>query len=135
MVIQMPCFKRTIKAYFPTGSLLESLIHISNEVTTIEKIPVTNKIVSIMIRRIKLLSSLFKEVQETNTQLPLSSILCLTELYSMIRRVKTLIQVCQEGSCLWNLVRSESISNQFHVIVKEMSRALDSNWIENPTRL
>ncbi|PWA78953.1 Armadillo [Artemisia annua] len=110
----------------PTGSLLESLIHISNEVTTIEKIPVTQtKNVSIMIRRIKLLSSLFEEVQETNTQLPPSSILCLTELYSVIRRVKTLIQVCQEGSCLWNLVRSESISNQFHVIVKEMSRALD----------
>ncbi|GKC52560.1 U-box domain-containing protein 1-like protein [Tanacetum coccineum] len=110
----------------PTGSLLESLIHISNEVTTIEKIPITQtKNVSIMIRRIKLLSSLFEEVQETNTQLPPSSILCLTELYSVIRRVKTLIQACQEGSCLWNLVRSESISNQFHVIVKEMSRALD----------
>ncbi|KAK9050677.1 hypothetical protein SSX86_030350 [Deinandra increscens subsp. villosa] len=110
----------------PTGSLLESLIQICNEVTTVEKIPITQyKNVSSMIRRIKLLSSLFEEIQETNTQLPPSSILCLTELYSVIRRVKSLIQACKEGSCLWNLVRSESISNQFYVIVKEMSRALD----------
>ncbi|KAI3705019.1 hypothetical protein L1987_75249 [Smallanthus sonchifolius] len=110
----------------PTGSLLESLIQISNEVTTMDKIPVTQyKNVSTMIRRIKLLSSLFEEIQETNSQLPPSSILCLTELYSVIRRVKSLIQACKEGSCLWNLVRSESISNQFYVIVKEMSKALD----------
>ncbi|KAL8210762.1 hypothetical protein R6Q57_005199 [Mikania cordata] len=110
----------------PTGSLLESLIQICNEVTTIEKIPITQyKNVSTMIRRIKLLSSLFEEIQETNSRLPPSSILCLTELYSVIRRVKSLIQACKEGSCLWNLVRSESISNQFYVIVKEMGRALD----------
>ncbi|XP_076927216.1 U-box domain-containing protein 1-like [Bidens hawaiensis] len=110
----------------PTDSLLESLIQISDEVTAIEKIPVTQyKNVSTMIRRIKLLSSLFEEIQETTSQLPPSSILCLTELYSVIRRVKSLIQACKEGSSLWNLVRSESISNQFHVIVNEMSRALD----------
>ncbi|KAK1421349.1 hypothetical protein QVD17_23604 [Tagetes erecta] len=110
----------------PTGSLLESLIQISNELTTMDKIPITQyKNVSTMIRRIKLLSSLFEEIQETNTQLPPSSILCLTELYSVIRRVKSLIQACKEGSCLWNLIRSESVSNQFYVIVKEMGRALD----------
>ncbi|KAJ0551539.1 putative adaptor protein Cbl domain superfamily [Helianthus annuus] len=110
----------------PTGSLLESLIQISNEVTTVDKIPVTQyNNVSTMVRRIKLLSSLFEEIQETNTQLPPSSILCLTELYSVIRRVKSLMQTCKQGSRLWNLVRSEGVSNQFYVIVKEMSRALD----------
>ncbi|KAI3519745.1 hypothetical protein L1887_08960 [Cichorium endivia] len=114
------------QGFLPTDSLLESLIQISDEVTTIDKIPITqSKNVSIMIRRIKLLSSLFEEIQESNTQLPPSSILCLTELYSVIRRVKSLIQACQQGSCLWNLVRAESISNQFYVLVKEMSRALD----------
>lgn len=92
------------QGFLPTDSLLESLIQISDEVTTIDKIPITqSKNVSIMIRRIKLLSSLFEEIQESNTQLPPSSILCLTELYSVIRRVKSLIQACQQGSCLWNL--------------------------------
>ncbi|KAJ9539823.1 hypothetical protein OSB04_026329 [Centaurea solstitialis] len=126
MDVTLPPPLMVSSGFLPTGSLLESLIQISNEVATIEKIPSTQtKNVSTMIRRIKLLSSLFEEIQEANNQLPPSSILCLTELYSVIRRVKSLIQACKEGSCLWNLVRSESISNQFHVIVKEMSRALD----------
>ncbi|KVI09926.1 U-box domain-containing protein 1-like [Cynara cardunculus var. scolymus] len=126
MDVTLPPPLMVSSGFLPTGSLLESLIQISNEVTTMEKIPSTQtKNVSTMIRRIKLLSSLFEEIQETNSQLPPSSILCLTELYSVIRRVKSLIQACKEGSCLWNLVRAESISNQFYVIVKEMSRALD----------
>ncbi|XP_059669720.1 U-box domain-containing protein 1-like [Cornus florida] len=112
--------------FLPTGSLLESLIYISNDVTSIEKLPfVQVKNVSTMIRRIKLLSSLFDEIQETNSPLPPSSILCLTELFSVIRRVKFLTQVCKEGSSLWNLMQTEFVSNQFHVIAKEMGRALD----------
>ncbi|KAA8534041.1 hypothetical protein F0562_031558 [Nyssa sinensis] len=110
----------------PIGSLLESLIHISNEVTSMEKLPfVQVKNMSTMIRRIKLLTSLFEEIQEINSPLPPSSILCLTELYSGIRRVKFLIQGRKEGSCLWNLLQIEFVSNQFHVTVKEMGKALD----------
>lgn len=112
--------------FLPTGSLLESLIHISNEVSSVEKLSfVQVRNVSTMIRRIKLLSCLFEEIQETNSPLPPSSILCLTELFSVFRRVKFLIEGCKEGSSLWNLVQTEIISNQFHVLVKEMGRALD----------
>ncbi|KAK7320584.1 hypothetical protein VNO77_30203 [Canavalia gladiata] len=110
----------------PTGSLLDSLIHISNEVGSMEKFPFIHiRNVSSMIRRIKLLSSLFEEIQETDTPLPPSSILCLTELFSVISRVKVLIQECKEGSSLWGLIQLEFISNQFYVLVKEMGRALD----------
>ncbi|XP_052198607.1 U-box domain-containing protein 1-like [Diospyros lotus] len=112
----------------PTGSLLESLIHISNEATTsAEKLPssIQVKNVSTMIRRIKLLSSLYEEIQEEDSPLPPSSILCLTELFSVIKRAKLLIQDCKEGSALWNLMRTELVSNQFHVLVKELGRALD----------
>lgn len=112
--------------FLPTGSLLESLIHISKEVTSMDNLPfVQIKNISTMIRRIKLLSSLFEEIQETNSPLPPSSILCLTELFLVIRRVKLLIQQCKEGSSLWSLVQIEFISDQFHVMVKEMGRALD----------
>ncbi|XP_057474683.1 U-box domain-containing protein 1-like [Actinidia eriantha] len=112
--------------FLPTGPLLESLTDISSEVISTDKFPfVQIKNVSTMIRRIKLLSSLYEEIQEINSPLPPSSILSLTELFSVIRRVKLLIQACKEGSTLWNLVQTEIISNQFHVIVKEMRRALD----------
>ncbi|KAJ7963939.1 RING-type E3 ubiquitin transferase [Quillaja saponaria] len=112
--------------FLPTGSLLDSLIHISNDVATIEKLPfVQIRNLSTMIRRIKLLSSLFEEIKETDNPLPPSSILCLTELFSVIRRVKLFIQGCKEGSSLWGLMQIELISNQFYMLVKEMGRALD----------
>lgn len=110
----------------PAGTLLESLIHLTNEVTSGERIPfVQTKNISTVMRRIKLLFSLFEEVQETDKPLPPSSILCLAELFSVIRRVKILIESCKEGSQLWNLVQTEFISNQFYAIVKEMGGALD----------
>nr|AGG82490.1 E3 ubiquitin ligase [Datisca glomerata] len=112
--------------FLPTGSLLESLIHISNEVASMENMPfVQVRNISTMRRRIKLLSFLFEEIQEANSPLPPSSILCFTELFSVIRRVKFLIQGCKEGSSLWNLLQTEFITNQFYVLVKEMVRALD----------
>ncbi|XVE69459.1 hypothetical protein DITRI_Ditri09bG0153900 [Diplodiscus trichospermus] len=113
--------------FLPSGSLLESLIHVSNEVASTEKLPLIQvKDISTMIRRIKLLSSLFEEIREINTQpLPPSSILCLTELFSVIRRVKALIEGCKNGSSLWSLVQTDVISNQFYMIVKEMGRVLD----------
>ncbi|KAL6977498.1 E3 ubiquitin-protein ligase pub1 [Sarracenia purpurea var. burkii] len=78
-----------------------------------------------MIRRIKLLSSLYEEIQETNIPISPSSVLCLTELFSVLRRVKFLIHGCEDGSTLWNLFQTEIISNQFHTMAKEMGRALD----------
>ncbi|CAK7325898.1 unnamed protein product [Dovyalis caffra] len=112
--------------FLPTGSLVESLIHISSEVVSVENLPfIQFRNISTMIRRIKLLSSLFEDIRETNSPLPPSSILCLTELFSVIQRVKLLIQRCKDGSSLWGLVQTQFLSNQFHVLVKEMGGALD----------
>lgn len=112
---------------FPlTGPLLESLIHISDEVLSPEKLPsVQARNISTMIRRIKLLSSLFEEIQDGNRKLPPSCILCLAELFSVIQRVKLVIQSCKDGSCLWSVLQTEHIAKQFYVLVKEMGRALD----------
>lgn len=109
-----------------SGSLLESLIHISNEVSSMDKLPCLQmRNISIMVRRIKLVSSLFEDLQEANCPLPPSSILCLSELFYVIRRVKILIQGFKDGSSLWGLIQTEFVSNQFYVLVKEMGRALD----------
>lgn len=115
--------------YPPTGNLLEVLIHISNEVFSMEKLPfVQMKNISAMLRRIKILSSLFEEIQETSSSaalLPPSSVLCLAELSCVIRKIKLLIESCKEGSSLWNLMQTELISNKFHALIKEMDNALD----------
>ncbi|WJX58907.1 E3 ubiquitin-protein ligase pub1 [Trifolium repens] len=110
----------------PTESLLDSLVLITSEISSIEKFPLVQiKNVSSMIRRIKLLSSLFEEIQESDTPLPPSSILCFTEIFSVITRVKILIQELKDGSSLWSLIQLEFISNQFFVLVKEFGRAFD----------
>ncbi|KAK6156108.1 hypothetical protein DH2020_010356 [Rehmannia glutinosa] len=110
----------------PAGTLLESLIKTSNEVTSMENVSfVQIKNISKLMRRIRVLSSLFEEIQETDKPLPPSSILCLTELFTVIRRAKSLIESCREGSLLWNLMQTEYVSNQFYAVVKEMARALD----------
>ncbi|KAF9674583.1 hypothetical protein SADUNF_Sadunf10G0142100 [Salix dunnii] len=112
--------------FLPTGSLVESLTHLSNEVASVEKLPfVQFRNISTTIRRIKLLSSLFEDIRGTDSPLPPSSILCLTELFSVIQRVKLLIQGCKDGSSIWGLTQTEFLSNQFHVLVKEMGGALD----------
>ncbi|XVE99804.1 hypothetical protein REPUB_Repub03eG0232800 [Reevesia pubescens] len=113
-------------AFLPSGTSLQSLIQISNEIASMEKLPfIQVRNISTMIRRIKLLSSLFEEIQEIKTPIPPSSVLCLTELFSVIKRVKVLIEGCKDGSSLWGLIQTEFISNQFYVIVKEIGKALD----------
>ncbi|KAG2723944.1 hypothetical protein I3760_02G194700 [Carya illinoinensis] len=110
----------------PAGSLLESLLHICNEVSCMEKLPsVQIRNASTMIRSLKILSFLFEEILEINRPLPPSAILCLAELSSVFRRVKFLIQGCKGGSCLRGLIQTQFVSNQFHVLVKEMGRAID----------
>ncbi|KAL5710086.1 E3 ubiquitin-protein ligase pub1 [Ranunculus cassubicifolius] len=113
-------------SFLPTGSLIDSLVHISHEVSSITELPLVQvKNISTMVRRVKLLSSLFEEIQNMKSPVPPVSILCLTELFSVIRRVKFLIQECQDGSSLWNFVQTEFLSKQFHVLVMEMGNALD----------
>ncbi|XP_068314746.1 U-box domain-containing protein 1-like [Pyrus communis] len=112
--------------FLPTGSLLQSLVHICNEVCSMEKLPVLQgRNISTMVRRIKLLAFLFEEIKESAGPLPPSSILCLTELFFVIRRAKFLIQDCKDGSSLWGLMQTELVSNQFYGLVKELGRALD----------
>ncbi|PIN22465.1 Ubiquitin--protein ligase [Handroanthus impetiginosus] len=110
----------------PAVTLLESLIHISNELTsTGTTLFLQMKNISTMMRRIRVLTSLFEEIQEIDKPLPPSSILCLNELFSVIRRVKILVEGSREDSLLWNLMQTENVSNQFYIAVKEMARALD----------
>ncbi|CAM8892194.1 unnamed protein product [Rhodiola kirilowii] len=119
------CFMAST-AFLSTASLLESLVQISNEIFSTEKHPyIQVKNISSTIRRIKLLSSFFEEIQGSNNQLPPSSILCLTEIFTVLRGVKFLIHQCKEDSLLWSLLQTHIISNEFYMLVKELGKALD----------
>ncbi|XP_057524493.1 U-box domain-containing protein 1-like [Amaranthus tricolor] len=110
----------------PTEPLIASLITISNEISSITKNPpVQIKNITAMTRRIKLLSPLFTEAHEIKTPLLPSTILCFTELLSLLSRVKLLIQGCIEGSYLWSLIQTETLSKEFNTILKEIGKALE----------
>ncbi|KAE8688472.1 putative LOB domain-containing protein [Hibiscus syriacus] len=122
------------------GGLKPSLIHKTLKNSHTSELIVLNRKASICTRKEhfdndkedQVLTSLFEEIKETSsstttttTQLPPSSVLCLTELFSVIRRVKLLMEGCKDGSSLWGLIQTETASNQFFVLVKEIGRALD----------
>ncbi|MED6118555.1 E3 ubiquitin-protein ligase pub1 [Stylosanthes scabra] len=110
-----------------TKSLLDSLVNISNEVSSMEKSHFVHaRNVSSMIWRIKLLSSMLEEIQLTCSSIPPSSIMSFSEILSLITKSKHLIQQCKDGSYLWSLIQLEFISNQFYLLAKDMGNSLDT---------
>lgn len=111
----------------PSAALVDSLLQTSNEVVaSADKLPFLQlRNVSAAARRVKLLSSLFEEVRDSATRLPPSSVLCLTELFSVVRQTKSLIDGFYAGSALWNLLQTELVSREFHSCAREMGKALD----------
>lgn len=112
--------------FLSTTSLLESLVQICNEIFSTEKhshIQVKNILSTI--RRVKLLLPFFEEIQGSNIQLPPSSILCLTELFTVLGGVRFLIHRCKEESTLWSLLQTHIIANEFHMMIMELGKALD----------
>ncbi|KAJ0983888.1 hypothetical protein J5N97_002244 [Dioscorea zingiberensis] len=115
-----------ISGFLPTTTLVESLVHVAREVAAVEELPfIQTRNVSSAVRRTKLLSSLFDEIRDAGAPLPPSSILCLTELLSVMRHAKGLIECVAGGSALWSLVQAEPIARQFHACARELARALD----------
>ncbi|XP_021732517.1 U-box domain-containing protein 1-like [Chenopodium quinoa] len=114
-------------AGFPsTGSLIASLIMISEEISSISNLPpIQVKNILSITRRIRLLSPLFTEMQELEILLLPSAILCFTEFLSLMTKAKLLIQGCTESSYLWSLIQAEVLSKEFDAIVKDISKALD----------
>ncbi|EHA8591732.1 U-box domain-containing protein 1-like [Cocos nucifera] len=121
-----PPVPAVFSGFLPSASLIESLVHVSAEVASMEPLPfLQSRNLSSTIRRIRLILSFFEDIRDSETPLPPSSILCLTELFSVIRRTKSHIDEFTSGSTLWNLVQTELFSQQFHSCAKEMGRALD----------
>ncbi|XP_008811691.2 U-box domain-containing protein 1-like [Phoenix dactylifera] len=112
--------------FLPSAALIESLVHVSAEVASMEPLPfLQSRNLSSTVRRIRLILSFFEDIRDSNAPLPPSSILCLTELFSVIRRTKSLIDDFTSGSMLWSLIQTELFSQQFHSCAKEIGRALD----------
>ncbi|XP_020114311.1 U-box domain-containing protein 1-like [Ananas comosus] len=118
-----------LSGFLPSNSLLESLLRVSDEVAASANAPtplfLQSRNIASAARRIRLLSPLFDDLRHATAPLPPPAILCLTELYSIVRRIKAVIDALGSGSALWGLLQTESYSRQFYSCTKELGRALD----------
>ena len=74
----------------------------------------------------KLLNILFEEVLRSSMPIfSQSSKLCFEEMYLVLQRFKTIFEDCSNGSKMWLLMQNESISDNFHKLVADLSTVLD----------
>ncbi|CAK9153764.1 unnamed protein product [Ilex paraguariensis] len=114
---------------FSDQKLLQSLLFLSQEISSLQPLPVIlKKQSSSILRKTKLLAVLFEEFLRNNLVtgcFPPSAILCFDELYIVLQRIKTSIEDCSNGSKMWLLMQNELIANTFHELTVELSTLLD----------
>lgn len=107
--------------------LVQSLLELSREISSIQPLRVLLKRSSLsIIRKSKLLSVLFEELlRNSDFYFPHSAVLCFEEMYLVLQRIKTLIEDCSNGSKMWLLMQIESVENSFHELTLDLSTLLD----------
>lgn len=79
-----------------------------------------------VIRQIGVLLIFLEEVRKGDSELPDSATLCFSELHLAFQKVRNLLEDCTcEGARVWMLMKSERVANQFRVLMREISTALD----------
>ncbi|KAL5974486.1 hypothetical protein ACLOJK_031151 [Asimina triloba] len=78
------------------------------------------------IRQITILLIFLEEVRDSRTPLSPSAMLCFSELYVTLQKIRCLLQDCtREGARLWILLQSEMVTNEFRILIRTISTALD----------
>eukprot|EP01018_Ginkgo_biloba_P013503 Gb_29129 [translate_table: standard] len=113
-------------------SLVQSLVLSAQEISSMEKPKLVwqTQNIACVTRRIKLLSVLFDEINDTcashsKAPLPPSVMLCFRELLITIQKTKVLIHACTRRSSIWSLMENKVLSRQFHDLNRDMAKALD----------
>ncbi|KAK4755452.1 hypothetical protein SAY87_009209 [Trapa incisa] len=117
-----------ISPKFSRMELLQSLVLLSQDITNLQPFKYLLRPTFLsMIRKVKLLESLFEELLRNSRRFSASSsaVLCLEEMYILLQRIKTLIEDCTNGSKIWLLMQAEATSNAFSEITSELSTLLD----------
>ncbi|KAL0911999.1 hypothetical protein M5K25_017940 [Dendrobium thyrsiflorum] len=120
----------TLSGLLPPASLIESLLHASADLATLDSLPLLQtRNTASAIQRARLISSLLEDLHDSTSRgrrsLPSSSILCLTELSSVIKRTKTLLDDLTSASALCTLLNAEASAKRFLSCTRELSAALD----------
>ncbi|KAK8941001.1 U-box domain-containing protein 17 [Platanthera zijinensis] len=123
----------SLSGLLPPASLIESLLYVSTELAAFNPFPfLQTRNTATAIQRARLISSLVEDLHDSlsggggvGRPLPPSSILCLTELCSVVRRTKALLESLATGSALWTLLNTEVFAKRFLCCARELAAALD----------
>ncbi|KAF8397128.1 hypothetical protein HHK36_016035 [Tetracentron sinense] len=107
--------------------LVQSLLLLAEEISVLKPFQfILKRNSSSIIRKSKLLAILFEEfVSNPNFFFPLTAVLCLEDIYTVLKRIKTLLEHCSNGSKMWLLMKSESVADSFHQLTVQLSTLLD----------
>ncbi|KAI9121361.1 hypothetical protein K1719_008394 [Acacia pycnantha] len=78
-----------------------------------------------LIRNVEVFLLLLEYLRDNRTNMPMTELVCLKELYLLLYRSKILLDYCAQSSKLWLLLQNHSVSGHFHDLNKEISTLLD----------
>ncbi|KAK4271747.1 hypothetical protein QN277_020391 [Acacia crassicarpa] len=78
-----------------------------------------------LIRNVEVFLLLLEYLRDNRTNIPMTELVCLKELYLLLYRSKILLDYCAQSSKLWLLLQNHSVSGHFHDLNKEISTLLD----------
>ncbi|XP_028764729.1 U-box domain-containing protein 17-like [Neltuma alba] len=77
------------------------------------------------IRKVEVFQLLLEYLRDSGTDIPMTGLVCLKELYLLLYRSKILLDYCAQSGRLWLLLQNHSVSGHFHDLNKEISTLLD----------
>ncbi|CAL0329636.1 unnamed protein product [Lupinus luteus] len=125
---QRPFSESFIPKKFTDINLVHSLLHITNQISSIN---LTNLLLlrrssCSVVHKAKLLNVLFEDLVRNSIPLCSNSIiLCFEEMYIVLHQIKTLIDDCIKGSKFSFLMKVETVADTFHILTRELSTLLD----------
>ncbi|KFK24677.1 hypothetical protein AALP_AA8G010800 [Arabis alpina] len=108
------------------AKLTRSLFLASQEISSMQPLRFILRRNSLsIIRKVKILSSIFDELLRSEITYSQSTHLCFEEMHLVMQRIKTLIEDCSKASKLWLLLQIEIVAFSFHELVTDLSTVLD----------
>ncbi|KAM3754228.1 hypothetical protein ACB098_03G150200 [Castanea mollissima] len=111
-----------------TTTLLNSLINLAHFISSskTESFTTNNRNARESVRQIRILHIFLTELRNSHPDLPDSLVLGLSELHLTCQKLQHLLQDCsRKDARLWMLMNSERVANQFRVLTRSISTALE----------
>ncbi|KAE8716535.1 equilibrative nucleotide transporter 1-like [Hibiscus syriacus] len=109
-------------------TLLDSLIDLGGDICSCKSkfFSVNKRNARETFRQITNLLIFFREIRDTESDLPDSVILSLSELHPSLQKIRYLLEDCtRNGARAWMLLNSDRVANRFRIVFRGLATSLD----------